>query len=68
MASKLLNKTEVERSKRDYEIKKASYDSEVETLRAEAELAYKLQVSYKYETRLLFLVMSYFVNKKFVKS
>merc|ERR1719219_1685804 len=35
LASKLLNKTEVERSKRDYEIKKASYDSEVETLRAE---------------------------------
>merc|ERR1719273_991133 len=45
LASKLLNKTEVERSKRDYEVKKAAYDAEVETVRAEAELAFKLQES-----------------------
>lgn len=44
LASKLANKTEVERSKRDYEVKKAAYDAEVETVRAEAELAFKLQV------------------------
>jgi len=43
LASKLINKTEVERSKRDFEVKKAAYDSEIETARAEAELAYKLQ-------------------------
>ena len=43
LASKLINKTEVERSKRDFEVKKACYDSEIETARAEAELAYKLQ-------------------------
>ena len=46
LASKLLNKTEVERSKRDYEVKKAAYDAEVETVRAEAELAFKLQVNF----------------------
>merc|ERR1711935_788305 len=45
LASKLANKTEVERSKRDYEVKKAAYDAEVETARAEAELAFKLQES-----------------------
>merc|ERR1719464_2529913 len=38
LASKLANKTEVERSKR-------AYDAEVETVRAEAELAFKLQES-----------------------
>lgn len=43
LAAKLVNKTEVERSKRDYEVKKAAYDTEVETVRAEAELAFKLQ-------------------------
>ena len=46
LASKLANKTEVERSKRDYEVKKAAYDAEVETARAEAELAFKLQVNF----------------------
>jgi uncharacterized membrane protein YqiK len=46
LASKLANKTEVERSKRDYEVKKAAYDAEVETVRAEAELAFKLQVNF----------------------
>lgn len=43
LAAKLVNKAEVERSKRDYEVKKAAYDTEVETVRAEAELAFKLQ-------------------------
>ena len=32
------------RSKRDYDVKKAEYDTEVNTARAEAELAYDLQV------------------------
>ena len=32
------------RSKRDYDVKKAEYDTEVNTARAEAELAYELQV------------------------
>ena len=40
LASKLLNDTEIERYKRDYELKKAVYDTEVEMARAEAENYY----------------------------
>ena len=45
IASKLLNDTEVERYKRDFELKKAVYDTEVEVARAEADMAFKLQES-----------------------
>jgi flotillin len=45
MESKLLNETEIARSKRDFDLKKASYDVEVNTARAEAELAYSLQAA-----------------------
>ena len=44
MASKLVNDTEMELYKRNFEVKKAAYDMEVETARAEAELAFQLQV------------------------
>ena len=44
MEAKLANDTEIARSKRDFDAKKASYDVEVNTARAEAELAYELQV------------------------
>jgi len=43
MASKLVNDTEMELYKRNFEVKKAAYDMEVETARAEAELAFQLQ-------------------------
>ena len=33
------------RAKRDFDVKKAEYDTEVNTARAEAELAYDLQVN-----------------------
>ena len=45
MASKLVNDTEMELYKRNFEIKKAAYDMEVETARAQAELAFQLQVT-----------------------
>ena len=45
MESKLANDTEIARAKRDFDTKKATYDVEVNTARAEAELAYSLQVS-----------------------
>jgi len=35
---------QVAKAKRDFDVKKASYDTEVNTAKAEAELAYKLQV------------------------
>ncbi len=44
MQAKLYNDTEMARAKRDYDLKKASYDVEVNTAKAEAEMAYALQV------------------------
>ena len=35
---------QVAKSKRDYDVKKAAYDTEVNTAKAEAEMAYKLKV------------------------
>jgi len=43
MASRLLNDAEIEKYKRDFKVKKAAYDQEVETAKAKAELAYRLQ-------------------------
>jgi len=45
MASKLSNDTEKELYKRNFEIKKAGYDMEVETARAQSELAFQLQAA-----------------------
>lgn len=45
VAAKLVNDTEIELYKRNFEIKKASYDMEVETARAQAELAFQLQAA-----------------------
>lgn len=45
LASKLINDTEMELYKRNFEIKKAAYDMEVETARAQAELAFQLQAA-----------------------
>lgn len=42
--ARLLNDTEIARAKRDYELKKATYDVEVNTANAEAQLAYQLKV------------------------
>ena len=44
MEAKLANDTEIARAKRDFDLKKATYDVEVNTARAEAEKAYELQV------------------------
>lgn len=44
MASRFLNDTEIAKAQRDFELKKAAYDVEVQTKKAEAELAYELQV------------------------
>ncbi|KAB0790996.1 hypothetical protein PPYR_11027 [Photinus pyralis] len=45
MASVLFNETQVAKARRDFELKKASYDVEIETQRATAELAYDLQAA-----------------------
>lgn len=45
MASRLLNDTEIAKAQRDFELKKAAYDVEVNTKKAEAEMAYDLQAA-----------------------
>lgn len=45
MASRFLNDTEIAKAQRDFELKKAAYDVEVQTKKAEAELAYELQAA-----------------------
>ncbi|GLV42738.1 Flotillin 1 [Carabus blaptoides fortunei] len=45
MASRFLNDTEIAKAQRDFELKKAAYDCEVQTKKAEAELAYELQAA-----------------------
>ena len=40
-----MNDAEIAKSKRDFELKKAAYDVEVQTKKAEAELAYELQAA-----------------------
>jgi len=45
MASVLLNDTDIAKSRRDFELKKAAYDVEVQTKNAEAEMAYELQAA-----------------------
>lgn len=45
MASRYLNDIEIAKAQRDYELKKASFDQEVNTKKAQAELAYSLQVT-----------------------
>merc|ERR1712012_357620 len=45
MAAKLSNDTEIENYKRNFALKKAGYDMEVETARAQSELAFQLQAA-----------------------
>lgn len=45
MASRFLNDTDIAKAQRDFELKKAAYDVEVQTKKAEAELAYDLQAA-----------------------
>lgn len=45
MASVFLNDTDIAKARRDFELKKAAYDVEVQTKNAEAEMAYELQAA-----------------------
>ncbi|XP_011213517.1 PREDICTED: flotillin-1 isoform X1 [Bactrocera latifrons] len=45
MASRFLNDIEIAKAQRDFELKKAAYDVEVQTKKAEAEMAYELQAA-----------------------
>lgn len=43
------NEIEMAKAQRDYELKKAAYDVEVNTKKAESEMAYQLQVQHRFE-------------------
>lgn len=45
MASRYLNDTEIAKAQRDFELKKAAYDMEVNTKKADSDLAYSLQAA-----------------------
>ena len=61
MESQLKNATEIARFKRDYDFKKAGYDTEVNTANAAADLAYPLQVQYCF--RHLICLLGHQLNK-----
>ena len=45
MASRYQNDSEIAKAQRDFELKKAAYDQEVLTKKAQSDLAYELQAS-----------------------
>lgn len=45
MAARFLNDTEIAKAQRDFELKRAAYDVEVQTKKAEAEMAFELQAA-----------------------
>ncbi|KAL7735991.1 hypothetical protein ACLKA6_002415 [Drosophila palustris] len=45
MASRFLNDTDIAKAQRDFELKRAAYDLEVQTKKAEADMAYELQAA-----------------------
>ena len=45
MAARYANDVEIAKSQRDFELKKASYDQEVATKKAQSDMAYDLQVN-----------------------
>ena len=46
MQSRFLNDIEISKAQRDFELKKAAYDMEVQTTKAQADMAYELQVGW----------------------
>ena len=44
MAARYANDVEIAKAQRDFELKKAHYDQEIQTKKAESDMAYELQV------------------------
>lgn len=44
MAARYVNDIEISKAQRDFELKKAAFDQEVQTKKAQSEMAYSLQV------------------------
>lgn len=51
ISAQYVNEIQMAKAQRDYELKKASYDIEVNTKKAESEMAYQLQVCPWYYTK-----------------
>lgn len=47
MAARYVNDIEIAKAQRDFELKKAAFDQEVQTKKAQSEMAYSLQVCSK---------------------
>lgn len=47
VSAQYVNEIEMAKAQRDYELKKATYDIEVNTKKAESEMAYQLQVDHQ---------------------
>ena len=50
MAARYANDIDIAKAQRDFELKKASYDQEVHTKKAQSDLAYDLQVRLHFNT------------------
>ena len=62
MAARYANDIEIAKSQRDFELKKAAYDQEVQTKKAASDLAYELQVrNALFHTALSSSALSYWV-------
>lgn len=57
-----MNEIEMAKAQRDYELKKAVYDIEVFTKKAESEMAYQLQVKRQPNLLLTFNTVEYFLD------
>ena len=53
MAAKYANDIEIAKAQRDFELKNASFDQEVQTKKAQSEMAYALQVHSLYLTTII---------------
>ena len=51
MAARLANDIEIAKAQRDFELKKAAYDQEVQNKKATSDLAYDLQVNILHPTK-----------------
>ncbi len=57
-----MNEIEMAKAQRDYELKKAVYDIEVFTKKAESEMAYQLQVKWQPNLFVTFNIMKSFLD------
>ena len=60
MAARYANDVEIAKAHRDFELKKAHYDQEVQTKKAESDMAYELQVKKKRYSEIYIAITSIF--------